>query len=134
MSMRNYAVYDYGLLLDEKTMKFLARKAIDGYTGDDEYDVAYELYERGFGECISGFTGEAIKIDDDGYCSYEESVDYDCDTIFYVPVFKFPTLFSNAYRSMDDLVEEFKDKIGEYLPINFNYKNNIYRICGSYYG
>lgn len=51
--------------------------------------MAYELYEHGFGEYISGFTGEALKIGDDGYCSYKESVDYDCDTIFYVPVSNF---------------------------------------------
>lgn len=134
MSMRNRPVYDYGLLLDEETMKFLARKAIDGFTDDDEHDVAYELYEHGFGECISGFTGEALKIGDDGRKVYGESVSFDCDTIFYVPVFKFPTLFSNAHRNMDDLVEEFKDEIGKYLPRNFNYKSNIYQICGSYYG
>ena len=37
MSMRDYAVDEYGLLLDEKTMKALAKKICEGYT-DEDYD------------------------------------------------------------------------------------------------
>lgn len=37
MSMRDYAVDTYGLLLDGKAMRALAKKICDGYT-DDNYN------------------------------------------------------------------------------------------------
>lgn len=42
MSMREYAVYDYGLLLTEETMKALAKKHCEDFT---EEDFAEDLYE-----------------------------------------------------------------------------------------
>ena len=57
MSMRDYAVYDYGLLMTKEMLKAVASKAIDGYS-DEEYDnnemdFNYELYELGIIETIS---------------------------------------------------------------------------------
>ena len=136
MSMRYYAVDDYGLVLDNETKKLIASKVIDGFVDDDEKygDWSYELYDCGICECISEFTGEAQEVDSNGHYWGSSSMDYHCDTICYVPTSNYPTLFRKAYNNMDELVEEFKSKIGEYLPEDFDYKSRICHICGTYYG
>lgn len=135
MSMRDYAVDDYGLLLDEKTIKFVASKVFDYWVEDGEvYDLACDLYDNGICEYIGEFTGEAQEIDGNGCYWGEESKDFDHDMIVYVQASNYPTLFRKAYNNMNELVEEFKKKIGEYLPDDFDYRNNIRHICGTYYG
>ena len=138
MSMRDYAINDYGLVLDGETMKLIASKVIDDFVDvdDDEEcgDWGYELYDYGICEYIVDFTGEAQEIDDNGYYWISDSISYSSDAICYVPVSNYPTLFRKAYNNMDELVEEFKDKIGEYLPKDFDYKSRIRIICGTYFG
>lgn len=136
MSMRDYAVDDYGLLLDEETIKVIASKVIDDYAENaDNIDLAYELYDHGICEYTSEFTGEAQEVDDDGaYHWGGEYESYSNDVIAYVQVSHYPTLFKKAYNNMDELVEEFKNKVGEYLPADFDYRSRIRHICGTYYG
>ena len=134
MSMRDYAVDDYGLVLDEETTKVIASKVFDDYT-EDVADWGYELYISGICEYIGEFTGEAQEITDDGTCiwggNYEEYYD---DVIYYVPLTKYPTLFKKSYNNMEEIIDEFKSKIGEYLPEDFDYRSRICHICGTYYG
>ena len=136
MSMRDYAVDDYGLLLDEETIKVIASKVIDDCDeSKDSVDLAYELYyHHGICEYISEFTGEAQGVDGNGFYWGEEYNEYSGDAIAYVQVSNYPTLFRKAYNDMDELVEEFKNKIGEYLPEDFDYRGNVRHICGTYYG
>ena len=132
MSMRDYAVEDYGLLLDEEAINVIAAKVLSGYT--DEYDIGYELYSKGICECISDFTGEALEINGNGVSLYGSGDYYKSDVVCYVPVSRRPSLFKQAYNNMDELVEELKGKMGEYLTEDFDYRNNIRYICGTYYG
>ena len=135
MSMRDYAIDDYGLLLDNETIKVIAHKVIDGYVEDiNNIDLAYELYERGICEYVSEFTGEASEVDSNGFYWGGECEEYSGDVITYVQASNYPTLFKRAYNDIDELVEEFKNKIGEYLPEDFDYRSNIRHICGTYYG
>lgn len=135
MSMRDYAVDDYGLLLDEETIKVIASKVIDDFSHDDTaIDWTYELYEHGICEYISEFTGEAQEVDGNGFYWGGESKEYNNDVIAYIQASKYPTLFRKAYNNMDELVEEFKNKVGEYLPDDFDYRSRIRHICGTYYG
>lgn len=137
MSMRDYAVDDYGLLLDKETIKVIASKAFDDFTEDEDIlnEWGYELYEKGICEYVSEFTGESQELNDDGtftWCGeYEE---YNADIIVYVPLFKYPTLFKSAYNNMEEIVEEFKSKLGEYLAEDFDYRSRIRHICGTYFG
>lgn len=136
MSMRDYAVDDYGLVLDEETIKVVASKVFDYWVEDrGRYDFAIDLFDKGICEYISEFTGEAQEVNDDGLYHWGRDIkDFNHDLIVYVPVSNYPTLFKKAYNNMDELVEEFKAKIGEYLPEDFDYRSNIRHICGTYYG
>lgn len=135
MSMGNWAVNDYGLVLDQETTKLIASKVLDDFVDDDEYvDYGYELYDCGIGEYIGDFTGEAQEVDGNGWYWGGDSISYSCDAIFYIPTSNYPTLFRKAYDNMDELVEEFKDKMGEYLPEDFDYRSRIRHICGTYFG
>lgn len=138
MSMRDYGVNDYGLIVNEETMKLLASKAIKEFTKEDyEEDSDYyadELYEKRIIEYISEFTGESTKVDNEGKSIWNSGETYDSDRIYYVSVWNYSTLFKAAYENMDDLVGEFKVRLGEYLPEDFDYRGNIRHIVGSYYG
>ena len=133
MSMRDYGVDDYGLVIDEKTGMYMATKAIKDYDKNvDEWE--YCLYEEGICEYISDFTGETNVLLDDGNPNWSESKYYNTDVICYVSVERIPTLFKKAYNNIDDIIEEMKRKIGEYLPEDYDYRNNICKITGTYYG
>ena len=135
MSMRDYAVNDYGLLLTEETMKIIASKVCDDFEAIDEYCYGEALYENGVCEYIGDFTGEAIHITDDGNDDYwKDCESYSSDQIFYINVSSYPTLFKPAYESIDAVIAEFKEKVGEYLPEDFDYRSNIRHIVGTYFG
>lgn len=140
MSMRDHATDDYGLVLDEETVWLIAKlfdpDALKEYSPDIVYidELQYLLYEEGIVELISSFTGEALMINDDGSDNYGDSNTYSEDIIVFVQVSNYPTLFKNAYNNMDELVEEFKRKVGAYLPDNFDYRSRIRHIVGTYYG
>lgn len=133
MSMRDYAVSDYGLLLDEETIKIIASKVLADYT--DEDDMAYGLYDEGICEYISDFTGEAMRISDNGGIIWSSDCeDYSHEIIAYIPTSNFPTLFKKAYENIDEIIDEFKGKVGEYLPDEFDYRSKIRYISGTYFG
>lgn len=135
MSMRDYAVSDYGLLLDEETIKIIASKLFDDFSEDEKEDLAYLLYDNGICEYISDFTGESFPIRDDGYVSWcDDGENYRCETVAFVPISNFPTLLKRAYESIDEIIDEFKGKVGEYLPDGFDYRGKLRHISGTYFG
>ena len=138
MSMRDYAVNDYGLIMTKEMLKMVASKVCDGYTDeayeDDECAFNDELYDAGIVEYISEFTGESIDVNDDGSSNWGVGEDYDSDYIYYVATNNISTLFKAAYKNMDEMVEEFKEKLGEYFPDDFDYRKYIRHISGTYFG
>ena len=138
MSMRDYGVDDYGLLMTKETLKIIASQVFDSYTEEDyDYDPEYysdRLYELSVIERIGEFTGEAMEIDDEGKNEWNTGETYNWDIIYYVPISHMSTLFKAAYNNMNELVNEFKEKLCEYLPDDFDYRGNIRRIVGTYYG
>ena len=113
MSMRDYAVNEYGLLLDEETIKLIASKVFDDFVdNDEEYgDWSYELYDMGICEHISEFSGEAQAVNNDGYVDWGgEYESFSGDSIAYVSLLKYPTLFRKAYDNMEEIVESFKEE------------------------
>ena len=134
MSMRDYAVDDYGLVLDKETIKtIITNIGVD--VVDEDFDFSYGLYDEGVCEYISEFTGEAQTINDDGNINWGKELEsFRGDSIAYVPLAKYPTLFKRAYFSMEEIIDEFKSKLGEYLPEDFDYRSRICHICGTYYG
>ena len=138
MSMRDYAVDDYGLLMTDETMKLIASRVFEDYTDEDyDEDELYfndRLYEANIIDYIGEFTGEAMEIDDNGKNTWNTGEIYNCDIIYYVPISRISTLFKAAYSNMDELINEFKEKLHEYLPDDFDYRKYIRRIVGTYYG
>ncbi len=135
MSMRDYAVDDYGLLLTEETTKIIASKVCDDFEDIGEYEYGDALYEKGICEYIGDFTGEAGILFDNGLNDWMSNGEmYDGDQIYYIQVSSYPTLFKAAYENMDALIAEFKEKVGKYLPEDFDYRSHIRHIVGTYYG
>lgn len=138
MSTRDNGVAEYALVIDEDTMYQLAEKICKDFNKDD-WDMDQTGYEEDVAtECnldyISEFTGEALCIDDRGYASYYDYTYYGCDYIYYLPL-KFPTLFTPAYESMQDLINECRSsKLAKYLPKDFDYRSNVRYVVGTYYG
>lgn len=135
MSMRDYPVDDYGLLLTKDMMRSIVSKVIDDFEEINEDEYGDALYEEGICEYIGDFTGEAGILFDDGTNDWIKTGEvYDGDIIYYIPISSYPTLFKAAYNNMDDLIKEFKSKVGDYLPKDFNYREQIRHIVGTYFG
>lgn len=139
MSMQHYALCDYGLYLDYETLKYMASKIFDDYTDeafdDDDWRFLDALYGQGYVEYSSEFTGEAVHIRDDGVPMWDESHEtYSYDTCWYAPAYREMQIFGAAYKDVNELIEEFKDRLGEYLPEDYDYRENLAWICGTYFG
>ena len=139
--MREWAVYDYGLLLTMDTMKVLAKKHCKDFTEEEfanDRFAFYEEIEEIFGgniEYIGEFTGEALYIEDSGSDEWGSQTEYfNNDYIYYVPINRMMSLFKAPYKDMDDMISDFKAKVGEYLPEDFDYRANIRHIVGTYFG
>ena len=133
MSMRTYAYEDYGLVLDDKAIKMICEKVFAEDPHGEE-DDGYALYDAEICQMAGSFTGETYPIKDNGNDNWDRSETYDDDSVFYIPVEKYPTLFKTAYRDIDEMIAEFKEKIGEYLPADFDYRSNIRHIVGTTWG
>ena len=138
MSMRDYAINDYGLVMTREMLKTICskyyRECTEEKYNDDEYSFNDALYEEGIVEYISGFTGEAMVIDDNGSDDYNSSEAYNDDTIYYVPTQNYGTLFKAAYANMEELESEFRNKFNKYFPDDFDYRKHICHIVGTYFG
>lgn len=132
MSMRYYTYEAYGLVLSEDTMKLICEKAFAEDPVEDG-DYGFALYEAGICELVGDFTGELSTITDEGRDIWGKAETID-DSLFYIPVKKYPSLFKTAYNNMDELVAEFKEALGEYLPADFDYRSNIRHIVGTTFG
>lgn len=138
MGMRDYAVNDYGLVLDEDMMKVIASQYCEDYTEEDYDEDPWafndELYEVGIVDYMSDFSGEAIYVDNNGIDDWRNSDAYCGDVIYYIPVSRISTLFEAAYNNIEEMIDEFKEKIGKYFTDDFNYREHIRHVVGTYYG
>ena len=133
MSMRYYAIEDYGLVLDDKALRFICDKM---FADDpvDEGDETCVLYEAEIIDLFDEFTGEAFCINDNGDDVWDRSTSYSCDEVPYVPLRKYPSLFGAVYKDFNEIIEELKEKIGEYMPEDYDYRANIRHIIGTTFG
>lgn len=138
MSMRNYAVDDYGLVLFSDDLRLLAEKIVDDFSEcdweNDMYSIIEDVVDKLGIEYISSFTGETYQLLDDGDIDWADSGFFNDDMIYYIHVSKYPNIFEKAYESMDELLAEFKEKIGKYLPSDFDFRGHTKHIVGTYFG
>ena len=139
MSSRDYGIDDYGLLLNQDTLKVIASNLCDDYTDElfeeDPFGFIDELVDTFDLTYCSDFTGEALSLDDDGCTQWvsNDSVSFSDDLIFYLPLRRYASLFKASYGSMDEVISEVKDTLGKYLPTDFNYRPLIKHITGTYW-
>lgn len=138
MSMRNNVVDDYGLVFNGNHLQILASQLVDDYIEDDYDENRYEYYDvivdkLGL-EYISEFTGETMCVNNDGSSQWDSTDLYQSDSIYYLGLSKYPTLFKITYNSMDEIINELKLRIGKYLPDNFPYRNCFRHVIGTYFG
>lgn len=138
MSIRDYAVDDYGLVFNSNHLKMLVTKLFADCTeqdfAEDMYGYLDELVDELGLEYISDFTGEAMYVNDDGTSRWDDVNSYSSDSIYYLRLSNYSTLFKAAYSSVDDVINEFKTNIGKHLPDNFPYRACLRHIVGTYYG
>ncbi len=134
MSMRAYAYEDYGLLLEEDDLKKIAPTVFDNEEQVDDTDIPFDLHDMGIISMVSEFAGEAFAIGDDGKDDWGGCEEYDGDSVCYVPIPKYPSLFSRAYKDINEMILDLKQRVGNYLPQDFPYRERIRHIVGTYYG
>lgn len=136
MSMRDYAVHDFGMIIDEETGLMICQALGHEFDKNDE-DISGEisdvLYENGIVDMIGQFTGEAIAIQSTGYEDFSDTIFYNDEAIMFVGL-RFPTLFKAVYKDVTDIIIDLKSKVGKYLPDDFDYRKNIRFIVGTYWG
>ena len=118
MSMHSYPEHGFGLMLNEEETKAFCKRYNEAKNEEcDCYDIQFA-----FDGC------RYYSNDCDGryfYYSTNKNVDNEGATgLFFFADWQ-PNAFRVAYYSMDDCVKEFTDKIGEYLPEDFNYEDHI---------
>ena len=141
MSMRDYGVDDYGMVLNTNHLQLLASKVCSDYSekewSKDASTRCYfveEVAEKLGLEYIGEFDGEATLIDENGDSNWRDSLVFSGDTVYYIPLSRYPNLFHSSYCGIEDVVSEIKGKVGKYLPENFDYCNHIRHIVGTYFG
>ena len=87
---------------------------VDGLVHCSEFEGSAEIAE-GFGDGKSAAIG------------YEDDF-----VLFLVPA-RDPSLFSQAYASRDELVQEYRDKLSPFLDADFPYARYIMDVSGTYF-
>ena len=139
MSSEYCGVDDYCFLLDDHDLKAIASKFCENYS-EKEYDsdpfkFIYELTISLDITYLFDFTGDAFALSSDGYTLWlsDDNISYDCETVCFVPTKKYASLFKASYKNFDEVIAEFKEEVGKYLPDDFDYKAKFRHITGSYF-
>ena len=138
MSTRFNGLEAYGLVFSPNLMHCLAANVCDDFeesTWDNyKYDYIDEVVEKLGLECIGSFTGETFNINRNGRDTWELADIYQDDTIYFMECSRYPSLLEKAYDSTEQIAEEFKRRVGEHLPKDFDYIENLKHIVGGYWG
>jgi len=117
MGMKTYPVKDYGLYVTEEDLCGYAER-----NNTETFELLMELgnyYSGGDCECISLIHG----------ASFDGGEDF-----AILPLKNSPSLFSQAYTSKDEALEELKSNFGEYLPDDFDYEGRFVECDGTVWG
>lgn len=117
---RDYAVTAYGIVLN----------------GRVDEDTLEELASSDQIESYPSFTGEAFPVRDDGSEMWSDGEALRDETLYFVPLSNWPTLFRAAYENMDELVADARERYNGVggLPKIRSFRKRIRKIVGSYYG
>lgn len=94
MSMRNYSVSGYGIILNG----LLDTDALDELAESEIVSTQFE------------FTGDANSLNDDGSENWSDETSFDSEGLYFIEVPKYPRFFKAAYKNMDALVADLKKR------------------------
>ena len=136
--VQNYAFVDYGMYLNDETSRILA-KTVCGFEKadweEDSSECIQAVYEKlcDVISVVGQFSGVVAPVNSDGSVLWDDEIEFDNDTVYYIPLGKEVHLFKAPYENIDEIVAEFKEKIGKYLPSDFDYTSNLYRVFGTFW-
>ena len=100
----------------------------------DDLDTAVDVLRDHIGDVVymSSFEGSAGTFQPE---EVEEPLElsYDDDIIAYVPSEKAASLFTQAYKDLDELEQEYRKTLKDWLPDDFPFREHIVDISGTYY-
>jgi hypothetical protein len=134
--MRNYAVDEYGLLIDDAAIRYVARKLKKNNAEELDWDDIANAEEELGCYYTSEFDGEAFAILDDGRddCDIDTRLLFEGNVLYLIPLRRYPTLFSTAYNNMQEVIAEVRQGIENLPPQNFDYRGHLRHVIGTYLG
>lgn len=99
----------------------------------EDIDVAVDILRDHLSDVVymSSFEGsvETFQPED---ISEPLELSYDDDIIAYIPSKKDASLFTQAYKNIDELEQEYRKALKDWLPDNFLFRRHIVNINGTY--
>lgn len=114
MSMREYAVRDYGVLIYEED---LLEEYLEEYENNGYIDVL---------ENYSDFEGEMMFLDPSRPHTYSPG-----EYFFFGQSERFPSMFSRAYNNYEELKTELKDNYSKFVKEDFPWDDRIVELNGT---
>lgn len=133
MGTRDYSVHDFGYVFTEEMIDRIIETVKPNNINPGD---TYEMAEYMGLEYVGNFSGEAIRLDELGDDDFHnDSWNYSCDTIFYLPIGTYSTLFRAAYQTKEELALSMKSSYRKWLPDDLNeIYDGIRHIVGSSFG
>lgn len=144
MSKKTYGITVKGLLIPNQILGYVMTHAEDWEKTPEENKSIYEVNPIDFFDgcyslgnnavsVVSNCSGDFFDIDEIDYSKISEK-DYDKDCFVIVELHKYPSLFCQAYKDIDEIVKEYKSSVGKYFPENFDFKKYLVTFIGTYEG
>ena len=144
MSMRTYGITVKGLLIPKQMLGYVMTHTEDWDELSEEnksaykynyLDYYYDCYKIGNNSIVmcSNCSGDLFDIEELDYSQIPEN-EYDKNCLVMLELQKYPSLFSQAYKDIDEIVKEYKLSVGKYFPENFDFKKYLVTFVGTYEG
>lgn len=134
MGMSEGIIDLYAIYLPPETLRQLAEKLCPEFDEEDyEYDTFsfdedVALRMNGNAIYLSHFTGDAMLAAEglDGIRKH-----FDDESFYHIPLSRELSLFGAAYSSIEEVINEVKEKTNGLLPEDFDYRLNVCHFVGS---
>ena len=138
MSVREYGTFGRGLIIPDPLIEKIARqcKEWDDEAYGDDPNCFFEENRTLEGKQVLSFTecsGDFFDLDDINY-KFFKGEEVDEEYFFIIELDKQPSLYKQAYKDEDEVVEEYKKSVGKYFPEDFDYKKYLVSYHGTYWG
>lgn len=105
----------------------------DWFSVSDAHDVLEAANMEDVVHC-SEFDGEANPSTGDGFGDEKSApIRFDDDYLVYLAPMASSSLFKPAYASKDELLDEYRRRLGDWLPADFPYARFVMDVSGTYF-